>query len=267
MAVDAADLRKLAPGVRPATAEEALRLARMVVPSRLSHRSVVMWGHSLQQDYTNLVSRTLELTQSEILGSVSAHVGRMIELLSSIDVEAVCGAAAPSGLFSQYFKGINRRIDTPAELQRARTELDQLLRLMNDAFRPLLGFRDVLDQHAREIDALGDAAEAASLAALFLADHFKQSEPLLAQRFTERSMSLTQTVAQIRSGSPMRSAQMEQPLQLLATIQNVALVMVPGWLGSIAALSSLQNTPRQPTPTEARELANQLRDILQQFQT
>lgn len=267
IAVDPASLRKLSPGLRTAVADEALRLVQQVAPSRLSDRNVVMWGHSLQQDYTALVSRTLELTQSDVLRNVSAHLARMIDILGAIDIEAVCGVAPASGLFGQLFKGVNSRIDTPDELRRAQIELDQLIRLMNDAFGPLMGFKEALEQNARKIDALGDAVEAAALAALFLADHLAPAAPALSNRFTERSMSLTQTVAQIRSGSALRSAQIEQPLQLIATIQNVALVMVPGWLGSIAALSTLSGTSGAPNPTEARELAHQLRNILQHIRT
>lgn len=260
-----AALRTLSPGVRPAIAEEALRLARAVVPSRLSDRSVVLWGHKLQQDYTDLVSQTLKLTQSDVLRNVSAHVGRMIDILGAIDIEAVCGAAPASGLLGGLFKSVNSRIDTPAELARARAELDHLLRLMSDAFGDLLGFKEALEAHSAKIAALGDAAEATALAALYLGGHLTGIAPELSQRFTERSMSLTQTVAQIRSGAALRAAQIEQPLQMIATIQNVALVMVPGWLGNIAALSGLIETRRQPNPTEAREMAHQLRTILQQF--
>lgn len=266
IAVTLADLRKLSPGLRPAVADEALRLVQTVAPARLSDRNVVMWGHKLQQEYTALVSQTLDLTQSDVLRNVSAHVGRMIDILGSIDIEAACGVES-SSLFGQVFKGLNARIDSPAELARARTELDQLIGLMNRSFGALLGFKETLDQHARKIDALGDAAEAAALAALHLAEHLAPTAPTLSQRFTDRSMSLTQTVAQIRSGLALRNAQIEQPLHLIATIQNVALVMVPGWLNSIAALSTLMDANRKPTPTEARELANQLRTILQQFKT
>ncbi len=262
IAVTPADLQALSPGVRPEVAEAALRLVQAFAPANLTDRKVVMWGHPLQQDYSDLVSRTLDLSQSDILRNVTAHVGRMIEILGAIDIEAVCGAAPASGVFGQYLKSVNSRIDTPAELLRARDELGQLIHLMNAAFGDLIGFKEVVEQHARQIDALGDAAEAAALAALFLSKHFSRTEPAQAQRFTERSMSLTQTVAQIRSGGAMRSAQIEQPLALIATIQNVALVMVPGWLGSIAALTTMLDTNRQPTPTEARELAFQLRDIL-----
>ncbi|MES2666623.1 MAG: hypothetical protein V4712_11015 [Pseudomonadota bacterium] len=266
IAVTPADLRRLSPGLRPPVADEALRLVQTVAPARLSERNVVLWGHKLQQDYTALVSQTLDLTQSDVLRNVSAHVGRMIDILGAIDIEAACGVA-DTGLIAGLFKGANSRIDSPDELARARGELDHLIGLMSAAFGDLLGFRETLDQHARRIEALGDAAEATALAALFLADHLGQDAPALAQRFTDRSMSLTQTVAQIRSGSALRTAQIEQPLHLIATIQNVALVMVPGWLTSIAALSTLRDTNRLPTPTEARELANQLRTILQQFKT
>ena len=65
----------------------------------------------------------------------------------------------------------------------------------------------------------------------------------------------------------MRALQIEQPLRLVAAIQNVALVTVPGLLGGIAALAAMLEERRQVTPTQAGELAYQLRTILQQLKT
>lgn len=263
--VELADLRRLSSQAKPSVLEKALRLVQTFVVKGSSDRQAVLWGHSLQQDYSNLVSRTLELSQVEVLRRVTGYIGRMIEILGSIDLEAVCGVVASSGMLGQYFKKVNRKIDTPEELDVARIELDQLVRLMGEALEQLLSFKETLEQHARRIEEVGDEVEASALAAEFLAAHLREGQQALSRRFLERSMSLMQTVAQIRGNTSIREVQIEQPLRLIGAIQNVALVMVPGWLGSIAALSAMLDGRRKPTATEAGELAYQLRNIVQQL--
>ena len=265
IAVDLAGIRKLSPQAKAGVTERALRLVQAFVVEGVRDRQAVLWGHRLQQDYSDLVSRTLVLSQADVLKRVAGYIGRMTEILGSIDLEAVCGAAPAVGLLGQYLKGVNKKIDTPEELRKARIELDQLVRLMGEALEQLLSLKETLEQHSSRTEQMGDEMEASALAALFLSAHLRKGQPGLSQRFLERSMSLTQTVAQIRGNTSMREVQIEQPLRLIGAIQNVALVMVPGWLGSIAALTAMLESKRELTPTEAGELAYQLRNILQQL--
>lgn len=267
IAVDRADLARLSPQSAPGVLDEARRLVQAFVVEGARDRQAVLWGHRIQQDYSELVSRSVELSQADVMKRVTAHLGRMTDILGAIDLEAVCGVAPARGLLTQYLKTVNSRIDTPEELQRARVELDQLLMLMGGALEPLMSFKDTLERHSRRIEEIADEVEAAALAAEFLAAHLGDSAKPLSQRFLERSMSLTQTVAQIRGSASMRTLQIEQPLRLIGAIQNVALVMVPGWLGSIAALATMLEEKRQVTPTQAGELTYQLRTILQQLKT
>lgn len=262
--VELSDMRKLSPLAKPGVLAMALALVQSFVVESARDRQAVLWGHRLQQDHSNLVSRTLELSQADVLKKATGYVGRMIDILGSIDIEAVCGTSR-TGIFVQYLKKANSRVDTPGELEAARIELSHLVRLMGEALEELLSFKEALEQHASRIEDMGDEAEALALAASFLADHLRASRPSLSQRFLERAMSLTQTVAQIRSGVSMRDVQIEQPLRLIGAIQNVALVMVPGFLGSIASITTMLAGNRKLTPTEAGELAYQLRDILQQL--
>lgn len=263
--VDIADFRKLSPQTRASALEGALRLVETFVPGRDDDRQAVLWGHGLQQDYSNLVSRTLEFSQADILKKVTGYIGRMTDILGSIDLEAISGVAPVAGRFGQYLKGMNRKIDTPVELQSARLELDQLVKLMGNALQELLSLKETLAKHARQIEAMGDKVDAAALAAQFLSEHLKEGQPALSQRFLERAMSLIQTLTQIRGNASLREAQIEQPLRLIAAIQNVALVTVPGWLVSIAGVITMLESKRKLTPTEAGELAYQLRNILQQL--
>ena len=258
------DLRKISPGANSEVLESALRLIETEVIDQESERTAILWGQRLQQDYSDLVSRTLSLTQADVLKRAAGYVSRMMEILGSIDLAAVSGATVSGGI-GQYIRKMTRRIDTPEELDRARTELDQLLKLMSSALDGLLALKQEIERTAREAEETGDRAEAAAVAAEFLSGHLRRSKPELSQRFLERGMSLTQTAVQIRSSSVARKSQIEQPLRLVSAIQNVALVMMPGWLGGIASLTGLARG-RNPTPTEAGELTYQLQNILRQLQ-
>ena len=87
----------------------------------------------------------------------------------------------------------------------------------------------------------------------------------LAQCFVERSMSLTQTLAQMLQTGSTRELQIEQPIRLIGAIQNVALVVMPAFIGSIASIAALGASKTTISPTEAGELAYRLRDIISQF--
>lgn len=265
IAIELSDLRKLAPLAKASVLEQALRHVHAFVPERSSSRQTVLWGHRLQQDHSDLVSRTLELSRASVLDSATRHIARMSEILASIDIETLCEAGGAPGALGQIFRRANRKIDTPEELAAARTELDQLVGLMSEALEPLLALKEALEDHSRRIDGIGDELEASALAAQFLSAHLRDTRSDLSQRLLERCMSLTQTVAQIRGSSSARLVQIEHPLRLIGAIQDVALVMVPGWLGSIAALNTLRDGRRKLTPTEAGEIAHQLRNILRQL--
>ena len=257
------ELRRLSPASSASVRAGTRKLLETVVVERMNDRQAVLFGHHLQTRYSELVSATLDLSQAPVLTRVAGYVARMGEILSSIDLDALAGGGA--GGLGDYLKRMNRRIDSPEELAGARQELDQLVRLMADALEDLLGLKDKLEKQAGKIDAVAQDIEAGALAAQFLAERLGSSQPAIAQRLIDRSISLTQTLAQIRSNSVMRDAQIDQPLRLIASIQNVALVMVPGWLSSIASLGAMLRRNKKPTQTEAGEIAFQLRNIVQQL--
>ena len=187
----------------------------------------------------------------------------MLEILGAMDLLAVCGHDRP-GLLGRVGKSINAKIDTPAELTKALDELRLLLDRMSAAIEQLLHHADRLRQHADAMTQIEGEVEAAALAALFLANHFAAPTPDLAQRFSERAMSLTATLAQVRQSDSVRRIQLEQPLQLIGAIQNVALVTLPGFIAGLAALLTLNKT-KGASPTEAREMSFQLRHLLHQL--
>lgn len=260
--VSAADLRKLAPGVGSDIVNRAVHQLSSLVAEGATDRMAVLWGHTLQADHSALVSEALNLAQDETLVRVTGYVERMVAILNAIDLEALSTGAAGAGL-SGYLKRLNTKIDTPIEVDAARLELGQLLSLMAAAMEPLLQLKETIGRQSERIEQTGLDIEAAALAAEYLASQYATTRNDLSQRFVERAMSLTQTVAQIRSGAPLRRAQIEQPLNLISAIQNVALVSIPAWLSSLAALTAARSGPNGPTPTEARELSYKLRAILQ----
>lgn len=258
------DLRKLAPGTSPDVLARALRLVERYVAEDATDGTVVLWGHRLQQDYAGLVSETLARSQSDVLARVTVYLNRMMELLGSIDLVAVAGVADDGLGLGRYLGRLSKRIDTREELRAAQVEMDQLGKLMAAAMDDLLRLKVEIERSSQRIDQLGDDVEGAALAAQFLSTYLQRTDEGLSRRFLERSMSLTQTALQIRGSASLRDSQIEQPLRLIGAVQSVALVMVPGWLGSIASLTALGG--RKPTPTEANEMAFQLRKILERLQ-
>lgn len=263
--VGPAHLTKIAPLASPDVVRRAIRILETFVLDAATDRTAVLWGHQLQQQYSNLVSRTLELSHDDLLVKATGYINRMTAILTSVDIQAAADVPAGAGALRQYIKRLNSVIDTPDELESARVELDQLVRLMGSSLEPLLDLKETLERHSRRVDDMGLEVEAAALAAEYLSTRFSERRQDLSRRFLERSMSLTQTVAQIRGSSSLQVIQIEQPLSLIAAIQNVALVAVPGWLGSLAAMTTVLRGRHKPTPTEASELAYELRNIVQQL--
>jgi hypothetical protein len=259
------ELRALSPEASDAACAAAAQLLASVVAETLNERKAVLWGHALQKAYGDQVTGTLALAQDPLVEQARSHVTRMMEILGAMDLMAVCGHDR-RGLLGRVGKAMNGRIDTPGELARALDELRLLLDHMHAAIDRLLGQADRLRQHAGAMAQIEAEVEAAALAALFLSNHFSGRAPDLAQRFTDRAMSLAATVAQARQGEAVRRIQIEQPLQLIGAIQNVALVTLPGFIAGLAALLTLTRT-KGASPTEARDMSYRLRDILNQLTT
>lgn len=265
IAVGHRELQSLVPGASAAVCSAAVRLLDGVVVQKLTERKAVLWGHEAQKTYGDKVTHTLVLAQDPLVEQARSHVARMMEILSSIDLVAVCGHDKP-GLMGRVYKSMNDKVDTPAELGRALDELTLLLNRMSAAIDQLLGQADKLRQYAAQMARMEDQVAAAALAADFLSRHIAAGDAQVAQRFAERSMSLTATLAQVGQTDAVRRIQIEQPLQLIAVIQNVALVSLPGFIAGLAALLTLSKT-KGVSPTEARDMSYQLRDILSRLNT
>ena len=265
--VSARELERLVPGAPSRTYEHARDLVGSFIVDNATERKAIMWGHDLQKAYSDLVTEKLSLSRSPVLRKAEGYLGRTVDILGSIDLVSACGHGK-RGPLGRLLEGINARIDTPAELTEAQAELERLVSLMSECLEALLELKNSLLFLSERTDAVEVKVEAAAIAARFLSQHLTQDKNAVAQRFQERSMSLTQTLASIREGGATRDLQMAQPIRMISAIQNVALVTLPGFVGSIAAVTALTSRKTAASsPTEVGELSYRLRDILDQLKT
>ena len=264
--VAARELERLSPGAPPQAYEQARELVGAFVVDKATERKAILWAHDLQKSHSDLVTERLVLSRSAVLRKVEGYLGRTIDILGSIDLMAACGHGT-SGPIGRLFQGINARIDTPDELAEAQAELERLVALMGSSVKELLDVKNRLLVLSERTEATGEQVEAAAIAALFLSQHLGGDKSAVAQRFAERAMSLAQTLALIRQGGTSRDLQMEQPIRMVAAIQNVALVTLPEFIGSIATITTLAARKRSVSPTDAGDLAYRLRDIIDRLKT
>ncbi|MBU1306860.1 MAG: hypothetical protein KKF33_15245, partial [Alphaproteobacteria bacterium] len=262
--VTVSDLGRIAPLAGKEVLRRAVAILQEVVADAATERSAILWGHALQEEYGKSVSRLLELSHDPVMVKTAGYVNRMSSILAAIDLKAIAEAAPGVG---QYLKRLNQRIDTPDELDGARFELDQLVGLMANTMEPLLSVKEAIERQVAEIERLAAEIEAMSIAADYLAGRPSPNRPELARIYIDRGISLTRNLAQIRETAALRGAQAAQPLSLIAAVQDIALVTVPGWLSSLSAMTTMLRHQRRPTPTEASELDHRLRHILQQLKS
>jgi len=226
--------------------------------------SVVLWGAELQKKYSENVLQLLQCSQDECLSKASTQVSRVIEILDAIDIRGVCEYRA-DGMISKMFKNSNKEYDTPEELMHAEKELKHLTSLLSDQLKRLTQLQATLQKLVGEIELSGREIKAAALAAAFISKYL-QSQGLeaekLSNQFFERSMSLTQTEAQIMENDSARKMQLEYPLNLITVIQNAVLVMVPDWLGSISSIRSILDAKKRISVTEINELSDWQKKIV-----
>lgn len=258
------ELERLWPGAPAQVYAQARALIDAFVADKATERRAILWGQDLQKEYSDLVGEALALTRSAALRKVEGYLARTMDILESIDLLAACGHGS-GGVLGRVIQRMNARIDTPGELAQAQAELEKLVALMATALQELLDLKDRLLSVAERTDAAGAQLEAASMAASFLSGHLRNEKDAVSQRFAERAMSLAQSVALIREGGATRSLQLEQPMRMISAIQDVALLMLPGFISSIAAATALSSA--RTTPTEAGELAYRLHDIIEQLKS
>lgn len=258
LSVRPSDLRQAFPGSNSKIYDIAASLLNEISVDMVTERNAILWGNDVQRSYGELVDQSLTYSQDPVLAKVQRYLNRMLDILGTIDILGVCGHNS-GGAIANLTKQMNKKVDTPKELGESQNELGLLIRYMNDSLEELLDLKDKLGKLSKQLGKLEDDIEAYALVAMFLS-----KEPQLqsfAVRYEERSMSLTQTLAQIRQNDVIRKIQIEQPLSLVNSIQNVVLVMVPGLISSIASVLMLQQS-RVVSITEASEVSDELRKIV-----
>jgi hypothetical protein len=258
------DLRRLSPATKFRILEKAVQRLQHFVVEDASDRSAVLWGHETQKKYSDVMATSLKLSQSSALQQANRHIQRMTEILGSIDIPAVCGISRNNAFVSRFLGNMTRRIDTPDELESAQRELNQIVAIMTNSLDELFSLKESIEQVSQQISKTGEEAEILMVAGLYLAEYLKAdpTRSKLADRFTDRCLSLAQTIAQLRSGDTLRQSQIEHPLRVISTIQHVSLVMMPAWLGSIASILGMLETTRRPNPTEVGNIEKEMQVIL-----
>lgn len=263
--VRADELRALSADASEAVCEEATRLLQALTVAMLSQRRAALWGQEAQKACQDRFGGSAAPVSAPFIEQARADLTRMADILEAIDLKAVCGHAK-GGLLGGLARSINRKIDTPAKLAGALGELRLLLQRMHAGFDRLLALKGGLQQRASAFEQLQVEVEAAALAALLLSKRLAGQSPALAQRFAERHMSLGATLAKTRQGDGAYGTHVEQPLQLISAIQNVALVRMPGLITEMATLQAHAKA-KHAFPAEALNMSYRLRDILNQLRT
>ncbi len=260
LSVDLEQLKTLVPGTRPVVITAAGELLRTVVIGNLDQRKAMLWGQDVQKSYSDIVSKVLALAQTPGLKRAQVHLARMIEIMSAIDPLAICDA---STVLDRFAKNVNKKIDTPAEMAQVQVELQQLIGHLDASLNELLTLKIELEKSLSLLDVVALNVEVCSLSALYLAQVLASQNADLSTLFSQRSTSLTQTLAQIRQDATVRQIQIDQPVRLISAIQSVILVSLPGLLSALAALHSSSKV----TPTQARETSFQLEAFLENLRS
>ena len=259
------ELRELSADASETVCEEATRLLQALTVAMLTQRRATLWGQEAQKACQDRFGGSAARVSAPFIEQARADLARMTDILDAIDLKAVCGHAK-GGLLGGLTRSIKRKIDTPAKLAGALDELRLLLQRMHAGFDRLLALKEGLRQRASAFEQLQLEVEAAALAALFLSKRLAGQSPALAQRFAERHMSLGATLAKTRQGDGAYRTHIEQPLQLIGAIQNVALVRMPGLITEMTSLQAHAKA-KHAFPAEALNMSYRLRDILNQLRT
>ena len=229
-----------------------------------SPSSITLWQQSLQKSYSDQVMIMLQMTRHESLDIAETRVHRVLDILQSIDLRGVL-EFNKDGFFTKFLKLSNAEYDSPEELQNAEKELSQLVEVLNRESETLLQLHQRLSQIQEEIKRLENRVLCAANAANYLIKYFeKQGEAgsKLSRQFEDRAMSLTKTRSQMLQNEAARKIQLDHLNQLLFTVQDVILVMLPDWLGSISAILSMLGMKKVVTLTEVMDLSDRQKKII-----
>lgn len=230
----------------------------------MQESSALTWQNSLQKSYSEQVMMLLELTRHDALETAQTRLHRVLDILEAIDLHGVC-EFNKDGIFTRFLKSANSEYDTPEELELAEKELNQLVSRLNKESEALVALQRQAIQLLKEIKVLESRVQCAANAASVLSTYFEKlgkSHSRMAAQFHERAVSLTKTKAQMIQNEGARELQINHLHQLMASIQDVVLVMLPDWLGSISTIRSMLDMKKAVTLTEVMELTDRKKKII-----
>lgn len=246
----------------PANSVETLTAVRDIliktVLETLTMKISVGWGTKDQERYGKLVKESLALTGSERIRDSQRHLGRLYALL--LEVATSFRNQDNSGL--AFWK----KWESPLEAFREReAEIDQLSTFLRAVLPDIIDIQAKIDDGAREYVSLSATLEAQSLAAHYLSNLLTNKTPeqeSLSQRLLERSLSLTQTVAQIKQGDIGRQSMVREIGELISRIQDGVLLKLPAWIEQVGIVQA-----KDLTKTEVYTVQRGLEDVVNQLKS
>ena len=250
--VSVAELEKFFPGTPREILDETQRLLKAVVPGLLTEASCIKWGEPEQRRFSELTEQSVKIVDSPIVQTCLRHTARLRILLSEIG-DALNGS--PEGF-------LRRKADPRREYEERKAEIAQLRQILNTDLPEAANCQTALTSLTAEFEQLERELHARSLSARYLADTLPEAEkPRIVQALMDRSLSLMQTVANIRQGMLMREQVANSFARLTSSIQNALLNELPVWIESVTF--AFQQSSQ--TPTELYGLKTRLEGILQRL--
>lgn len=228
------DLARSFPGTREEILAEAKKILSTVIMEILTEVNCRQWGIKQQERYGELVEETLRLTSSKEIKDSSRHVSRLYALLQELAI--TFREPEPQG-FAFWKKRKN-----PLEVfDSNRTEIEQLSHILRQQLPAISELQAKLEDSSTEFKKLLQQLDAESIAARYLADLLttgNDSRQAFAQRLLDRSLSLSQTVAQIQQGIILRQTTTAEIGKLVSRIQEGVLVALPAWMEQVSVVQA-----------------------------
>lgn len=249
-----------------AVLERAVAIVKSLDLSSLCGNTALLWGQATQERHADLVGEGLTLARSDALEHARQHIGRIMEILGSIQLEKIFTAAKKGiGAFVAGLTGkATDAIDTPEELDGALRELGQIVDLLRRSTTALAALRDQITANDESIVQNGKEVEASLCAATFLAGYVRGKpadfKPDTASHLDARAQSLTATLASIVGHGGVRQVHADSPVSFIQLIQDVALVSLPDWISTIS-VAKIAAASRPANPTEISVLAGDLQKV------
>jgi stress response protein SCP2 len=237
----------------PGIPRETLREARNVIyntdVSKLTTIKCASFGEAEQLEYSKLVDDSYLLTSDKHIKESVHHLARLNELLTEL-----------AGTFEKK-KHFWESGEKPWEkLGKVRPEIDQLKDLLRQALPHLNTINERLSGLNEKSTKVAHVIDIMSVAGQYLSEQLGNDQNR-SSALLSRSMSLTQTAAQMIEGTILRKSSIETVETLVSRIRDTILVMLPSWMDSVAYFALQASV----TETDLYRARNGITDILQKL--